>query len=518
MRRDRLAAVGILLGSSLLLSFLFTYILYTAKDHPVLAADTIDAPDVALAKSGPALEAPAGGPSTSLGAGGGAGGGVPSEGFATVAEKASPAVVYIEVTKRMDVPGGGGHPFGDPFFDYFFGNPGRQYGGDGDDGQRSRKFEQRGLGSGFIIDRDMGHVLTNNHVIDGADEIEVTLKDGKKLKAKVVGTDPKTDVGLLQLKDFDKADLTEIRLADSDGIRVGDWVLAIGNPFGLSQTVTSGIISAKGRANVNIAEYEDFIQTDAAINPGNSGGPLVNLRGEAIGMNTAIFSQSGGYMGIGFAVPSNMLKAVLAQLINGGKIERGQIGVMIQNVTDELKKHFDYTGEGGVLVSEVLPGSAAEKAGLKSGDLIVRVDGKPARDASQVKNTIGFTKLGKSVELTIWRDGKEQSITVEVAKERGPAQAEKKQLEERLGLSVSDAADKPNATYDHGVVVESLDPQGAAAFAGVRRGDIVLEVNRKKVDGGDSFFSLLDENKDASTILFLIDRKGHRIFLLLRNR
>ncbi len=502
MRTHRLATVGILLVSSLLLSFVFTYLLYTARDNPVLAADAVD----------PALEAPAGG--------GGGGGVAPAEGFAAVAEKASPAVVYIEVTKRVDAPDrGAARPFGDPFFDFFFGNPGQRGWSDNDgEGSRSRKYEQRGLGSGFVIDREKGYVLTNNHVIDGADEIELTLKNGKKLKAKVVGTDPKTDVGLLQIKDFAPDDLTELPLADSDDIRVGDWVLAIGNPFGLSQTVTSGIISAKGRANVNIAEYEDFIQTDAAINPGNSGGPLVNLRGQAIGMNTAIFSQSGGYMGIGFAVPANMLKAVLAQLSTGGKIERGQIGVMIQNVTDELKKHFDYAGEGGVLVSEVLPGSPAEKSGLKSGDLITKVDGKPARDASQVKNTIGFTRLGKAVEVTVWRDGKEQVLTVEVGRERGPGQTEKKQLEERLGLSVSDVADKPNAPYDHGVVVESLDPQGAAAFAGVRRGDLVLEVNRKKVEDTDGFFALLDENKDAATVLLLIDRRGHRLFLLLRNR
>ena len=516
MRPNRFAAVGIILVSSLLLSFLFTYILYTTKDRPVLAADTVDAPDVALAKSGPALEAPAGG-----GGGGAAtssGAGAPAEGFAAVVDKASPAVVYIAVAKRLEVPRGGGqHPFGDPFYDYFFGNPGRGWGNQGDD-EPSRKFEQRGLGSGFVVDRDKGYVLTNNHVIEGADEIEVTLQGGHKQKAKVVGTDPKTDVGLLQLQDFDRSELKELRLADSDDIRVGDWVLAIGNPFGLAQTVTSGIVSAKGRANVNIAEYEDFIQTDAAINPGNSGGPLVNLRGEAIGMNTAIYSQSGGYMGIGFAVPANMLKAVMVQLVNGGKIERGQIGVMIQNVTDELKKHFDYAGDGGVLISEVLPDSAAEKAGLRSGDLIVRIDGKPARDASQVKNTIGFTRLGSRIELAIWRDGKEQTVTVEVAKERGTTQADKKQLEESLGLSVSNAADKPNATYDHGVVVESLDPQGAAAFAGVRRGDIVLEVNRRQVADADGFFRLLEENKEAASVLFLIDRKGHRIFLLLRNR
>ena len=517
MRPNRLAAVGIILVSSLLLSFLFTYILYTTKDRPVLAADTVDAPDAASAKSGAPLDSPSGGGGGASGATTSSGSFVPADGFAAVAEKASPAVVYIEVAKRLDVPGGGARPFGDPFYDYFFGGPGRGWGNQGDEGQ-GRKFEQRGLGSGFVVDRDKGYVLTNNHVIEGADEIEVTLQGGRKLKAKVVGTDPKTDVGLLQLRDFERSDLRELRLADSDDIRVGDWVLAIGNPFGLAQTVTSGIISAKGRANVNIAEYEDFIQTDAAINPGNSGGPLVNLRGEAIGMNTAIFSQSGGYMGIGFAVPANMLKAVMAQLVSGGKIERGQIGVMIQDVTDELKKHFDYAGEGGVLVSEVLPGSAAEKAGVRSGDLIVRIDGKPARDASQVKNTIGFTKLGKRLELTIWREGREQALTVEVGKARGAGQADRKQLEERLGLSVSDAADKPNAAYDHGVVVESLDPQGAAAFAGVRRGDLVLELNRKQVADAEGFFSLLDENKDAASILFLIDRRGHRLFLLLRNR
>jgi len=501
MRQSRLTAIGIILVSSLLLSFLFTYMLYSSKDHPAWAGDTVE----------PAAEAP-------VDAGGGAVG-APSQGFAAVVDKAGPAVVYIEVTKTVDLPGRGyGQPFGgDPFFDFFFGNPfGGQgpYGGQG----RARKHEQRGLGSGFIVDKERGWVLTNNHVIEGADEIEVTLASGDKLKAKVVGSDPKTDVGLIELKDFSKRHLTEIALADSDDIRVGDWVLAIGNPFGLKQTVTAGIISAKGRANVNIAEYEDFIQTDAAINPGNSGGPLVNLRGEAIGMNTAIFSQSGGYMGIGFAVPANMLKSVMTQLATGGTIERGQIGVLIQDLTDELKTHFDYRGEGGALVSEVMENGPADKGGLKAGDVIVAIGGKPMKDVAQVKNTIGFTKVGTALAVEVWREGTRRTLSVTVGGEKGSAPAARKETEDRLGLAVSSAKDKPNASTTHGVLVEEVDPQGLAAFSGVRPGDVVLEVNRQKIEDADAFYDKVAEARDAKTILFLIDRRGHRIFLLVRNR
>ena len=498
MRQSRIATVGVILVSSLVLSFLFTWTLYSAKDHEAHAADVVEQ-----------ASGSQGGATTPIV--------MPRMGFADVAERASRAVVYIEVEKSVDVPTRpfGGLRGGDPFFDFFFGFP-----REGAPGPSPRKRQQQGLGSGFIVDAKKGYVLTNNHVIEGADEITVTLANGnvKKLKATVVGSDPRTDVGVIQLQGIDDEDLGELPLANSDDIRVGEWVLAIGNPFGLKQTVTAGIISAKGRANMNIAEYEDFIQTDAAINPGNSGGPLVNLAGEAIGMNTAIFSRSGGDQGIGFAVPANMLRAVMDQILDGGEVERGQIGVMIQNVNEELKEHFDFPGESGVLISEVRAGSPAEKAGLRSGDIIIAIDDKPTTDVGQVKNRIGFTKLGTSIELTIWRDGSEKQVTVDVGKEQGASKQARKDLQEHLGLSVSNVADKPNSRHDYGVVVEAVNPRGVAAFSGLRTGDVVLEVNRKRVDDADAFYELLDENKEARSILFLIDRRGHRIFVLLRNR
>jgi serine protease Do len=499
MSENRVVAVGGILIGALLLSFAGTYVLYSSKDHPVYAGDVREAAVRAVAPVVRAIPAA----------------GDLSQAFVETAEKSEKAVVYIEVSKFVDRPGGPAYGQ-DPLFDFFFGTP---WGDPGQRrGQRAPREEQRGLGSGFVVDRDQGYILTNNHVIDGADKLRVTLYNGRKLDARVIGSDPKTDVGLIQLKDFDRADIRELPLADSDGIRVGEWVLAVGNPFGLKQTVTSGIVSAKGRANVNIAEYEDFIQTDAAVNPGNSGGPLLNLAGEVVGMNTAIFSRSGGYQGISFAVPSNMLKAVMEQLETGKKIERGQIGVMIQDVDDELKKHFDFKGEHGVLISEVVKDSPAEKAGLKSGDIIVSLNGKPMEDVGQVKNAIGFTGVGKGLALGIWRDGKALEVEVKVGRELGTSEAEVAKASERLGLRVSSLSAKPNAPYDHGVVVEDLDRGGLAAYSGVRQGDIILEVDRQPVQDADEFFKLLKRAEDAESMLLLIDRSGHRIFLLVRNR
>ena len=490
MHDNRWPIIGLVLLSSLVMSFVFTMLFHPSQERSALAQDVVESP----AASGGGAPSPVGG-----------------EGFVRVVETAGPAVVYIDVVKRVDVPS---RPFfdpgWDPFFHDFFGAPRQQ--------PRRRQYEQKGLGSGFIVDAREGYVLTNNHVIDGADEITVTLHDGTKLKAKVVGTDPRTDVGVIQLQDFERGALRDLPLADSDAIRVGEWVLAIGNPFGLKQTVTSGIVSAKGRANVNIAEYEDFIQTDAAINPGNSGGPLVNLAGEAIGMNTAIFSRSGGDMGIGFAVPANMLKVVMGQLLKGGKIERGRVGIMIQNMTPELKEHFDFDLDGGVLISEVVPDGAAARAGLKAGDVILAIDGKPMREVSLVKNLIGFTPVGAELEVEIWRAGEKLEIDVRVERDAGADSETRRDLEASLGLSVSSLADKPNAEHDHGVYVEKVDPSGRAAMSGLRRGDVVLEVNREPVKDADHFFERVDGAKDDASMLFLIERRGHRIFLLVRNR
>ncbi|HHD64494.1 MAG TPA: Do family serine endopeptidase [Desulfobulbaceae bacterium] len=290
--------------------------------------------------------------------------------FAAVVKKAGPAVVYVEVEKSVHVAGGQGSPydfFSDPFFERFFGPQFKH-----PRIPRQREFKQRGAGSGFIIDAD-GYILTNNHVVSDADKITVRLSDEREFTAKVVGTDPQSDVALIKI---DGKNLPVLPLGNSDKLQVGEWVIAIGNPFELYQTVTVGVVSAKGRNRMGISDYENYIQTDAAINPGNSGGPLLNIHGEAIGINSAIFSRSGGYMGIGFAIPINMAKNIEQQLLQHGKVTRGWLGVMIQNVNKDLAKSFNLTSTHGVLISEVSAHSPAEKAGIKQGDVVLAIDGK----------------------------------------------------------------------------------------------------------------------------------------------
>jgi len=276
-----------------------------------------------------------------------------------------------------------------------------------------RKFQQRGQGSGFIISKD-GYILINNHVVGDADLIKVKLSDGREFKAKVIGTDPQSDVAVIKI---DATNLPVLRLGDSDKLEVGEWVIAIGNPFGLSQTVTVGVVSAKGRSRIGINDYEDFIQTDAAINPGNSGGPLVNIHGEAVGMNTAIFSRSGGYMGIGFAIPINMAKAIKDQLLKKGKVTRGWLGVVIQDIDEELAKSFGLEKTEGVLIAEVSEGSPAEKAGLKQGDIILRLNGKKVDDLGELRNKIALTAPGTKVKLEVLRENKRRTIQVTIGEQ-----------------------------------------------------------------------------------------------------
>ncbi len=297
-----------------------------------------------------------------------------SRAFAAVVKKAAPAVVFIEVEKTVVRKEPHPFPFGPFPFDFF-----------GDDFMRRffpqipRKFKQRGAGSGFIVSPE-GLIFTNNHVVEGADKVIVKLADGRTFKGKVVGRDPQSDVAVLKIKGHN---LPTVPLGDSDKIQVGEWVIAIGNPFGLSHTVTVGVVSAKGRSGLGITDFEDFIQTDAAINPGNSGGPLLNIRGEVIGMNTAIFSRSGGYMGIGFAIPINIVKLVAEQLVEKGKVVRGWLGVVIQDLTPALAQEFGLERTEGALVAEVLKGSPADRAGLRPGDVIVGYEGKPVKNSSR---------------------------------------------------------------------------------------------------------------------------------------
>lgn len=324
--------------------------------------------------------------------------GTPLPTLAPMLEEVTPAVVNIATEGRIRIRE---NPLlSDPFFRRFFNIP---------DMPLERKTES--LGSGVIMDARRGLMVTNNHVIANAEQIAVKLRDGRRLQAELIGTDPETDIAVIKI---DAKDLTAVRVADSERLRVGDFVVAIGNPFGLGQTVTSGIISALGRSGLGIEGYEDFIQTDASINPGNSGGALVNLRGELIGINTAIFSQSGGNVGIGFAIPSNMVNRVIEHLVRHGEVKRGAIGVQLQDLTPELAKAFDVAAQGGAVVVSVVPDSEADRGGLRAGDVVVGVDGKRVRDASDVRNRIGLLRVGETVRFEVLREGSLKTIIIKV--------------------------------------------------------------------------------------------------------
>ncbi|HYN39010.1 MAG TPA: Do family serine endopeptidase, partial [Rhodospirillales bacterium] len=327
------------------------------------------------------------------------------------------------------------------------------------------------------VDARRGYVLTNNHVIDNSTDIAVTLKDRRQFKAKLIGRDPETDIALLQI---DGRDLTALVVGNSDRLRVGDYVLAIGNPFGLGQTVTSGIVSALGRSGLNIEGYEDFIQTDASINPGNSGGALVNLRGELVGINTAIVAPAGGNVGIGFAVPTNMAKAVMDQLVSFGEIRRGRLGIAIQDVTPDLAEALRLERPAGAVVTNVERGSSAERAGLAAGDVIVAVDGEPIDGASDLRNQIGLAPVGEKVGLEVIRDGKRRSLSAEVAKIRTASAAAGEATPQLQGATLRDL-DPKSGRQGGGVLVASVERGSPAWRVGLRDGDVIVAVNRGEV-------------------------------------
>ncbi|RMF42434.1 MAG: DegQ family serine endoprotease [Deltaproteobacteria bacterium] len=418
--------------------------------------------------------------------------------FRAVARKVSPAVVFIKVEKESEVAMPE-FPFGDELFRRFFGAPPAP-----EHQPKTRKRKARGQGSGFIISPD-GLIMTNNHVVGDADKVTVRLLDGREFTADTIGTDPATDIALIKI---DETDLPFLKLGNSDSLEVGDWVLAVGNPFGLSHTLTAGIVSAKGRSGIGLNDYENFIQTDAAINPGNSGGPLVNLDGQVVGINTAIFSRSGGYMGIGFAIPINMAKKIRDQLVKHGKVIRGRLGVYIQDLTPDLAESFGIDKRKGILIAQVIEDSPAEKAGLMRGDVILRIDGDPVGKVADFRNRIALTAPGTRVTLLVLRDGKKKKIKVTIeAMEGGEVAKAGTSSISSYGLSLQpltpELADRLGYEGEKGVLVAGVEPGSPAEEAGIERGDLILEVNRVNVTTPAEVREALKKSRGAKAVMLV---------------
>jgi serine protease Do/serine protease DegQ len=412
----------------------------------------------------------------------------PMPSLAPMVKRVSPAVVNIATRGTIKEEPGQRNPLlDDPFFRRFFDVP-------PDSKPRERQFQS--AGSGVIVDAKNGYIITNHHVVENASEITITLLDNRTFSAKVVGTDEGADIAVLQAK---QPNLVAMSLGDSTKLEVGDYVVAIGNPFGLQHTVTAGIVSALGRTGINPDGYEDFIQTDASINPGNSGGALVNLRGELIGINSAILSRSGGNIGIGFAIPVNMAKGVMDQLIKYGQVKRGVLGVNIYGVTPDIAKEFGLTESSGALVAGVAQGSAAEKAGVKTGDIITSINGVPMKDAGELRNTIGMLRVGDKVEIGLLRDGKPRTVTALIAERSDLETANALDINKGLdGAELSDAAD------GGGVTVKSVQEGSPAAQNGLRANDLIVGVGRTPIANTKAF----KEAAKNATVLVLNVRRG----------
>ena len=437
-----------------------------------------------------------------------------SAAFEHVAEIIRPSVVSISSAKRVQTSSAPSRNspfrdfFGDDFFNRFFNAP---PGGD--------QVEQ-GIGTGVIVSED-GKILTNNHVVTGADEVSVRLDDGRNFKAKVVGTDPKTDLAVLQIQ---AKNLRAAKLGSSDALKIGEWVIAAGNPFGLTSSISAGIVSAKGRSNLRIADYEDFIQTDAAINPGNSGGPLVNLEGEVVGINTAIYSRSGGYQGIGFSIPIDMAQSVMNSLIKEGRVVRGWLGVQIQDLNEDLAGSFGYDGTDGALVGDVVENTPAARAGIQSGDIIVGYEGKHPKNSLELRSLVSETKPGTRVTLQVFRKGRTQDIRVQISeqdtKEVAEATPENSKTSD-LGVSVRTLTPElaHQAGYDEevgGVLVTDVDPLGPAGRAGVNEGDIIVSVQGKEVHNTAEFSKAVKSYNLKSGVRLTLQNGNGRRFVVVK--
>jgi len=424
--------------------------------------------------------------------------------FRTAVRAIGPSVVNVSTSRRVAVstpglrlgPGLFGHDGPFPFVQ-----------------PHPRMLEQSSLGSGVIVTED-GYVLTNNHVVHGAGEITVTLQDGRAYEARVVGVDPATDVAVLKI---DAEGLVAAEFAPPGSVAVGDWVLAVGNPFGLGHTVTSGIVSAKGRSGMGLTKYEDFIQTDAAINPGNSGGPLVDLAGRIVGVNTAIKSRTGGSLGIGFAIPADMARHVMTSLIEHGRVDRGWLGVYVQDLDEELAGSFGWDGTHGVLVAQVVPDSPAARAGLREGDIVVTVDGKAIASSNALVATVASYARGTQVRLEVFRDGRVRSVPVTIGR---PGDEAGRTARRVLGMDVRSVTPSLARQHDlsvtEGAFVTEVEPGGLADRLGIRPGDVVLAVGDRRVDGADGFHEAVAAEDLERGIRLLVESGRARRYLLVR--
>lgn len=434
--------------------------------------------------------------------------------FADLVDKVSPAVVNISTTKMPKSPDFfSDHQspfeefFGRGFWEKFF-------------GRKLPQQKQRSLGSGFIVSRE-GYIITNSHVVEEAEQINIRLVNEKTYEAEVVGRDEKTDLALIKAKKG--ADFPEpVKLGDSNKLRVGDWVMAIGNPFGLDHTVTAGIVSAKGRV-IGAGPYDDFIQTDASINPGNSGGPLFNIQGEVVGINTLIYSTTGGNIGIGFAVPINMAKGIMEQLKKQGRVTRGWMGVSLQNLTPELAETFGVKDQEGALITDVIPASPADKAGLKKGDIVVECNGKKIKRIQDFSRQVGTTTIGDSVNLIVVRDRERKTFVVTVKEKEEVKKLAPENIGPDIGIQVEELTPEVAQNFgypetEQGVIIFQVEPRSAADEAGLKSGDVIKEVNRKPVNSLKDFRDTIKDSSLQGGILFFVNRKEGSFFVVIKEQ